>query len=100
MFNITDLESEQKLLTIIARELDYLCDHLVPQHKEQEPVEIEDSEQKLECESPSYFNEIGKYVGKYFLVPADRYILGRKVVAFKIEGYVTLSENISRQQKK
>ena len=99
MFNITGLESEQKLLTIIANELDYLCDNLVPHNKEQKPVETKDSKQDLECESPSYFDEIAKYVGKYFLVPPDHYILGRKVLAFEIVGYVTLSGNISRQQK-
>lgn len=106
MFLITEHDSKKKLLQTIGRELDYLCDNinylcdnLVPQNKEQEPAEIEDSKPSLECESPSYFDEIAKYVGKYFLVPPDSYILGRKVLAFEIVGYVSVSSNISRQQK-
>ena len=99
MFSITDCDDAKKLLTTIARELDFLCDNLVPHNKEQKPVETKDSKQNLECESPSYFDEIAKYVGKYFLVPPDHYILGRKVLAFEIVGYVSVSSNVSRQQK-
>ena len=85
--NLNSVKSDRELMEHIANRLDFLCDNLVPSSKEQITSAL------TECSKtePDWLQEIAKYVGNCYTVPADSYLFGRKVLAFKIVGYSTLS---------